>query len=81
MPIAIYAGTEEEFREADKSLKLHRLINITQAAAHLGINENRLRLLVKEGALTPYEEDLYGFPLYLAEDISELRRKRLKSKF
>jgi hypothetical protein len=77
MPIAIIAGTDEEIRSGKGRLMLTR----TQAAARLGVAERRISDLVEEGEITPFEERLFHIPLFVADEVEELRKKRLKRYF
>lgn len=77
MPIAIVAGSDEELKAGKGRMMLTR----TQAAARLGVAERRITGLVEEGQLTPYEERLFHIPLFPADEVEELRQKRLKRFF
>ena len=74
LPIAFIAGTEEQIKAGKGEL----LMTTTQAAARLGLNERRLRMLVEEGELVPYEERVYNMALYVASEIEKLRTTRMK---
>lgn len=74
MPITFVAGTDEQIAAG----KGKRLLTATMAAARLGINERRLRMLVEEDIITPYEERVYNMALYVEDEVEELRKSRLK---
>lgn len=78
MPIFIvWAETEEELR----SSKGQFVLQSTAAGAMLGVHERRIREFVKEGALTPVPEKFGNSPLYLEQDLAELREKRKKAHY
>jgi hypothetical protein len=74
MPIAFIAGTDEQIKAGKGEL----LLTTTQAAARLGMNERRLRMLVEQNVLTPYDERIFNVPLFVAKEIEQLRESRLK---
>jgi len=74
MPIALIGGTHEEIERGEGKLLLTR----TQAAVELGVAERRVRDFVTSGELTPFDERLYGMPLYEAAAVRQLRASRLK---
>lgn len=74
MPIAIVAGSDDEIKAGKAKLMLTR----TQAAARLGVTEKRVGILVNNAELTPYEEKLFHIPLFPADEVEELRQRRLK---
>jgi len=57
------------------------MLTRTQAAARLGVAERRISDLVEEGEITPFEERLFHIPLFVADEVEELRKKRLKRYF
>ncbi len=77
MPIAFFAGTDEQIRAGKGEL----LLSSTQAAVRLGLNERRLRMLVEEGVIAPYEERVYNMALYLATEVEKVRASRHKRGF
>lgn len=74
MPIVIMVGSDEELAEN----KGKRALTRTQAAARLGVTERRVGAFVEQGDLTPYDERLFNVPLYIEEDVEELRESRMK---
>lgn len=77
MPIAFIAGTDEQIQAGKGEL----LLTTTQAAARLGMNERRLRMLVEEGKLKAYGERYCNVPLFVAKDVETLREAQLKRGF
>jgi predicted DNA-binding transcriptional regulator AlpA len=77
MPIVILVGEAEEIAAGKGRQALTR----TQAAARLGIAEKSIYRLIENMELTPYPERLFNSPLFLADEVEELRQKRLKTSF
>lgn len=75
MAIIIWVAENERDLEAGRG---QRALITTEAQAVLKLNEKAFRELLTKGEITPYEEKLGNYTLYLARDVEELRQKRLK---
>lgn len=73
MAIIIMVGAEGSSPE-----KFERALTTTEAAAVLMLTHRRLRELLNNGEITPYEEQLGNYQLFLARDVEDLRQRRLK---
>lgn len=73
MAIIIMVGAEGSSPE-----KFERALTTTEAAAVLMPTHRRLRELLNNGEITPYEEQLGNYQLFLARDVEDLRQRRLK---
>jgi len=78
MPILIvWAETEDELRKG----KGQFVVQSTAAGALLGVHERRVRDFVRDGDLTPIPEKFGNSPLYLENDLIQLREQRKKAHF
>jgi predicted DNA-binding transcriptional regulator AlpA len=77
MPIVILVGEAEEIEAGKGRPALTR----TQAAARLGIAEKSIYRLIENMELTPYPERLFNSPLFIEQEVEDLRQKRLKTSF
>lgn len=75
MAIIVLVGKDEETLRRGHG---ERALTTTEAQAVLKLRERRFRELIDQGELTPYEERLGNFQLFLASDVEALRQRRLK---
>lgn len=64
--------------EGSSPERYQRALTTTEAQAMLLLGNRRFRELLNNGEITPYEERLGNYQLFLAKDVEELRQKRLK---
>jgi hypothetical protein len=74
LAIIIMVGTEEALRRGSGE----RALTTVEAQTVLRLRDRAFRELMNRGEITPYEERLGNYQLFLARDVEELRQQRLK---
>lgn len=64
--------------EGSSPERYQRALTTTEAQAVLLLKHRAFRELLTNGEITPYEERLGNYQLFLARDVEDLRQRRLK---
>ncbi len=75
MAIVIFAGKDEETLRRGNG---DRVLTTMEVQAILKVGDRALRHLILRGDLTPWEERLGNYQLFLADDVERVRQSRLK---